>query len=92
MSNPRKHLLFSALIFAYVVVVWLCGMQFRFFTSRQCAGLGIDYFVYSACATCYWRGPYIPSAFDPYPFRATAVFIGVLGMRLSLGTKLLLEL
>jgi hypothetical protein len=92
MSTLGKHLLFAALIFAYVVVVWFCGMQFRLFTSRHSAGLGLDYFLYSAWATCYWRGPFINSAFDPYPFRSTAVFMGVLGMLLSLAAKMLLEL
>ena len=91
MGNFKKHFLFAALIFAYGVVVWLCGIPFHWFTSRYSAGLGIDLFLYSAWATCYWEGPFTNGVFDPYPYRSTAIFIGVLGMILSLGAKLWLE-
>ena len=90
-SNLKTHLLFAALLYAYGVVVWLCDLTFRFFTSRHAGTLGFDLFLVSACAACYWQGPHTNSAFDPYPFRATARFIGVLGMALTLGAKLLLE-
>ena len=81
-------MLFAALIYAYVVVIWLCGIPFRLFTSRHGGGLGIDYFLLSAWTACFWEGPRISSAFDPHPFRSTARFIGVLGMVLCLGAKL----
>lgn len=92
MSNLKKHLLFAALIYAYGVFVWLCDLPFSLFTSRSSGTLGLDFFLYSAWAACYWQGPYTNSAFDPYPFRSAAVFIGVAGMVLTLGAKLLLEL
>ena len=92
MSHLGKHFLFAALVYAYCVVIWLCGLPFHLFTSRHVAGLGIDYFLYSAWAACYWQGPYTTSAFDPYPFRSTAIFIGVTGMILSLAAKFLFEL
>ena len=53
--------------------------------------MGFDYFLLSAWATCYWQGPHTTSPFDPYPFRSAAIFIGVLGMLLSLGAKLIFE-
>ena len=92
MSNLKTHLLFAALLYAYGVVVWLCDLQFRFFTSRHSGALGFDLFLYSAWAACYWQGPYTNSAFEPYPFRSTARFIGVTGMILTLGAKLWMEL
>ena len=92
MSNFKKLLLFVALIYTSVVMVWQCGLHFHLFTSRHSAGMGIDYFLYSVWAACDWQGPDTTSAFDPYPFRSTAIFIGVLGMILFLGAKMLLEL
>ncbi|NCA82054.1 MAG: hypothetical protein EOM72_04845 [Opitutae bacterium] len=88
MNDYRKLVLFAALIYAYVVAIWLCDIPFRLFTSRSGGGLGIDSYLLSAWAACFWRGPHTFSAFDPHPFRSTAVFIGVLGMALSLGAKL----
>ena len=92
MSNLKTHLLFAALLYAYFAVALLGDLQFRFFTSRHSGALGFDFFLYSAWAACYWQGPYTNSAFDPYPFRSTARFIGVTGMVLTLGVKLWMEL
>lgn len=91
MGEFKKHLLFAALLYAYGVVVWLCDLPFRFFTSRHTGAIGFDIFLYSAWAACYWQGPRTNSAFDPFPFRSTARLIGVLGMVLTLGAKFLLE-
>ena len=92
MPNLKTHLLFAALLYTYGVVVWLCDLQFRIFTSRHAGTLGFDLVLDSAWAACYRQGPHANSAFDPYPFRTTAVFIGVLGMILTLGAKLWIEL
>ena len=92
MGDFKKHFLFVALIYAYCVVVWLCGFHLKLFTTRFSPGIGMDWFVCSAWITCYSPGPYIPSGIDPYPFRSTVVFLGVLGMIVTLGAKLLLEL
>lgn len=88
MNDFRKMFLFAALIYAYVVALWLGDIPFRFFTSRSGGGLGLDYYLLSAWAACFWQGPHTSSAFDPHPFRSTAIFIGVLGMVLTLGAKL----
>ena len=88
MIDPKKLFLFASLIYAYAVAIWLCDIPFRLFTSRNGGGLGIDYYLLSVWATCFWQGPRIASGIDPYPFRSTAIFIGVLGMALSLGAKL----
>ena len=92
MGDFKKHFLFFALIFFYCAIVWLCGLHLQLFTSRHRPGLGLDLFVYSALVTCYSQGPRIPSGIDPFPFRSTVVFFGVLGMLLALGAKLLVEL
>ena len=81
-------MLFAAPSHAYVVAIWPCGIPFRLFTSRHGGSLGIDGFLFSAWAACFWEGPRTSSAFDPHPFRSTARFIGVLGMVLCLGAKL----
>ena len=91
MNNWKRAFLFAALVYAYVVAIWLCDIPFRIFTSRHGGGMGIDYFLLSAWAACYWQGPHTTSAFDPYPFRSAAVFIGVLGMLLTLGVKLIFK-
>ena len=91
MNNWKKAFLFAALVYAYVVAIWLCDIPFRLFTSRHGGGMGIDYFLLSAWAACYWQGPHTTSPFDPYPFRSAAVFIGVLGMFVLLGVKLIFE-
>lgn len=92
MGDFKKHFLFFALIFFYCAIVWLCGLHLQLFTSRHRPGIGIDFFMLCAWITCYSPGPYIPSGIDPYPFRSSVVFLGVLGMILSLGAKLLVEL
>ena len=48
MIDLKKLFLFMALIYAYVVAIWLCDIPFRIFTSRHGGGMGFDYFLLSA--------------------------------------------
>ena len=87
----KKHLIFAALVAGFSALIILSGHRFVLFTSRF-HGHGIDLFTLSAWCACYWRGQFLNSVHNPYPYRSAAILLGVVGMLAAMLFKFVLEI